>query len=88
MFRISGVLGALPVGITSSRSRSRTCDAIARQRARKSQSSAEEGTMNSVKFLYAAYIATWTIHAIYIGTLVRRFRHLRKERNELGTKPQ
>jgi CcmD family protein len=40
--------------------------------------------MNSVKFLYAAYIATWTIHLFYIGTLVRRFRRLRREMKELG----
>ena len=29
--------------------------------------------MNAVKFLFAAYIATWVIHAFYLGTLVRRF---------------
>jgi CcmD family protein len=40
--------------------------------------------MNALKFLYAAYIATWTIHAFYIGTLVRRFRRLRREMKELG----
>jgi CcmD family protein len=40
--------------------------------------------MNSVRFLYAAYIATWTIHALYIGTLVRRFSRLRRELKELG----
>jgi hypothetical protein len=26
----------------------------------------------SLKFLYAAYTATWLIHVFYIGTLVRR----------------
>ena len=40
--------------------------------------------MNSLKFLYAAYIATWTIHIFYIGTLVRRFSRLRREMRELG----
>ena len=40
--------------------------------------------MNSLKFLYAAYIATWTIHVFYIGTLVRRFSRLRREMKELG----
>jgi CcmD family protein len=40
--------------------------------------------MNSLKFLYAAYIATWTIHLFYIATLVRRFSRLRREMKELG----
>ena len=39
--------------------------------------------MNSLKFLYAAYIATWAIHLFYIGTLVRRFSRLRREMKEL-----
>ena len=40
--------------------------------------------MNAVRFLYAAYIATWAIHVFYIGTLVRRFSRLRREMKELG----
>jgi hypothetical protein len=40
--------------------------------------------MNSVKFLFAAYLATWVIHGTYIGTLVRRFSRLKKDLNELG----
>ena len=36
-----------------------------------------------VKFLFAAYIATWLIHAIYLGTLVRRFGKLRQQLKEL-----
>ena len=40
--------------------------------------------MNSIKFLFAAYIATWVIHAFYLGTLVRRFSRLRQELKELG----
>lgn len=40
--------------------------------------------MNAVKFLFAAYIATWVIHGVYLGTLVRRFSHLRKQLKELG----
>jgi CcmD family protein len=40
--------------------------------------------MNAIKFLFAAYIATWVIHASYIGTLVLRFRRLRQELQELG----
>jgi CcmD family protein len=40
--------------------------------------------MNAVKFLFAAYIATWVIHSLYLGTLVRRFARLRRELKELG----
>jgi len=39
--------------------------------------------MNAVKFLFAAYIATWVIHLFYIGTLVRRFSKLRRELKDL-----
>ncbi len=40
--------------------------------------------MNAVKFLIAAYIATWVIHCFYLGTLVRRFSKLRQQLKELG----
>ena len=40
--------------------------------------------MNSMKFLYAAYIATWLIHAAYIGVLVRRYKRLRQQMKEMG----
>ncbi len=40
--------------------------------------------MNAVKFLFAAYIATWVIHLFYIGTLLRRFSKLRQQLRELG----
>ena len=40
--------------------------------------------MNAVKFLFAAYVATWAIHLFYIGTLVTRFRKLRQQLRELG----
>jgi CcmD family protein len=40
--------------------------------------------MNAIKFLYAAYIATWLIHAFYLGTLVSRFSRLRRQLKELG----
>jgi CcmD family protein len=39
---------------------------------------------SAVKFLYAAYIATWVIHAIYIGSLVRRYSRLRQQMKDLG----
>ena len=40
--------------------------------------------MNAVKFLFAAYMATWVIHLFYIGTIVRRFSKLRQQLRELG----
>ena len=40
--------------------------------------------MNAVKFLVAAYIATWVIHLFYIGTIARRFSKLRQQLKELG----
>jgi len=40
--------------------------------------------MNAVKFLFAAYVATWVIHLFYLGTLVRRFSQLRQQLRELG----
>jgi CcmD family protein len=39
--------------------------------------------MNSIKFLYAAYIATWLIHGLYIGSLVRRYGCLRQQMKDL-----
>jgi CcmD family protein len=42
--------------------------------------------MNSMKFLYAAYAATWTIHLLYIGSLVRRYRRLKQDLRELKKK--
>ncbi len=40
--------------------------------------------MNAIKFLIAAYIATWVIHGVYLGSLVRRFSRLRRQLKELG----
>jgi CcmD family protein len=40
--------------------------------------------MTGVKFLFVAYIATWVIHGVYLGTLVSRFSRLRRELKELG----
>lgn len=39
--------------------------------------------MNAIKFLFAAYIATWLIHGFYLGTILRRFSRLRHELKEL-----
>jgi CcmD family protein len=41
--------------------------------------------MNAIKFLFAAYLATWLIHGIYIGTIARRFNRLKRELKELPT---
>lgn len=40
--------------------------------------------MNSLKFLYAAYIATWLIHGLYLGSLARRYAALRQRMKELS----
>jgi len=40
--------------------------------------------VNAVKFLFAAYIATWVIHLFYIATIARRFSRLRQQLKELG----
>ena len=42
--------------------------------------------MNSIKFLYAAYTATWAIHLFYMGSLVRRYRRMKQELDELKQK--
>jgi CcmD family protein len=39
--------------------------------------------MNVIKFLIAAYVATWVIHGFYIGTLIARFARLREQIKEL-----
>lgn len=39
--------------------------------------------MNAIKFLIAAYLATWAIHGAYIGTLVSRFSKLRQQMRDL-----
>jgi CcmD family protein len=38
----------------------------------------------AVRFLFAAYIATWVIHGFYLSTLVRRFGKLRRELKDVG----
>jgi hypothetical protein len=38
---------------------------------------------SSIQFLNAAYIATWLIHALYLGSLVRRYGRLRQQRKDL-----
>ena len=40
--------------------------------------------MNSLKFLYAAYIATWVIHGLYIGSMLRRYKLLRERMKNLA----
>jgi CcmD family protein len=36
-----------------------------------------------MNFLYVAYTATWIIHIAYLATLVRRYRRLSREIEEL-----
>jgi len=38
---------------------------------------------SSIKFLYAAYIATWLVHALYLGSLLRRYSRLRQQIKDL-----
>ena len=35
--------------------------------------------MNSLHYLYAAYIATWVIHGVYLTILARKYSKVRKE---------
>lgn len=44
--------------------------------------------MNALKFLFAAYIATWVIHVTYITHLVHSFKKLRQELKDLGKENQ
>ena len=37
-----------------------------------------------MKFLYAAYAATWIIHITYLWTVARRYARLRKKMAEFG----
>jgi CcmD family protein len=39
--------------------------------------------MNSLHYLYAAYIATWAIHGTYLWILARKFSRLRREMEKL-----
>jgi CcmD family protein len=39
---------------------------------------------SSIKFLYAAYTATWVIHVLYVTSLVRRYVRLRQRMKDLG----
>jgi CcmD family protein len=36
--------------------------------------------MNSLKFLYAAYIATWLIHGLYLLSIARRYKRVHERR--------
>ncbi len=39
--------------------------------------------MNSVHYLYAAYIATWIIHGTYLAILARKYSKIRREMESL-----
>jgi CcmD family protein len=40
--------------------------------------------MNSIHFLYAAYIATWAIHGTYLVILVRKYSRIKREMSRLN----
>jgi len=42
--------------------------------------------MNSMHYLYAAYIATWAVHGIYLVILARKYRKLKQEMDALRSK--
>lgn len=37
-----------------------------------------------MNYLYAAYAATWIIHATYLGILLRRYTRLKREMKDLN----
>jgi CcmD family protein len=82
------VLVTVSVGVIATRGRTGARDGIHGRRGNhivEAEFTVEqEFPMNAVKFLFAAYIATWVIHGVYLGTLVRRFSHLRRQLKELG----
>jgi hypothetical protein len=39
-----------------------------------------------MNFLYAAYGATWLIHLLYLGVIVRRYTRVRRDLEELNRK--
>ena len=39
--------------------------------------------MNSMHYLYAAYIATWAIHGAYLVILARKYKKIRQEMESL-----
>ena len=39
--------------------------------------------MNGHPYLFAAYAVTWIIHIAYLGTIVRRYKRLRGEIEQL-----
>ena len=39
--------------------------------------------MNSLQYLYAAYIVTWAIHGGYLAILVRKYSRIRTEMEKL-----
>ena len=43
--------------------------------------------MNSMHYLYAAYIATWVIHGTYLTLLVRKYSRIRRALTK-GSEPR
>src|SRR5678815_5548880 len=75
VFRVSGVLVAVPLGSRAAPGGRGRGPGIARRYA--------ERSMKSETYLYIAYGVTWLIHIIYLGTLVRRYSRLHREIEEL-----
>ena len=42
--------------------------------------------MNSMYYLYAAYVATWAIHGTYLVILARKYKRIRQEMDALRRK--
>src|SRR5690349_6969558 len=87
LLRISDLLVALPPRAIKAGCRAGTRHGVAGRSGCVGETQHALGsgsTMNAIKFLFAAYIATWVIHVSYIGTLVLRFRRLRQQLKELG----
>jgi CcmD family protein len=40
--------------------------------------------VNSIRFLYAAYIATWLIHGLYLASVARRYKRVREQKSRIG----
>jgi hypothetical protein len=40
--------------------------------------------MNSLHYLYAAYIATWAIHGTYLWILVRKYSRIRRDMEKIN----
>ncbi len=42
--------------------------------------------MNNNAYLFAAYAVTWIIHIVYLGTIVARYSHLKRDMTKPGAR--